>query len=238
MKKIFTLIAVALCAMSASAQGTYVANNAAAITGGATETSVTGITLTYGSDDTYAAAKAATNNADADFTAYTVGTANGKFTSGSAPTGCRYIFAPTIDGTLTVGVSLNAAKAFYVVKGSDFTALPIADITPNLPSEAGGASQTFGTNVDSKDKSIDNSIAAKSDGTISFAAKSGETYYVFCTGSKLGFYGCKFTTGTAGINQTVTIPENETPLFNAAGQQVSGSYKGLIIQKGKKFVNK
>ena len=229
MKKIFTLIAVALCAMSASAQGTFTYALGDAV--GSDVTSVTGITLSYSAEGTWAAASAQANYADADFANYTKGNnISGKFTEGSAPTGCWYKFAPTVSGTLTVGVALNGAKSFYVVKGSNFTALPIADITPNLPSEAGGASQTFDTS--------NNQVAEKSYGTVTFSVTANETYYVFCTGSKLGFYGFKFTTGTAGIDQTETIPENETPLFNAAGQQVSGSYKGLIIQKGKKFVNK
>ena len=228
MKKIFTLIAVALCAMSASAEGTYA--YAAGDTPGSDVTSVTGITLSYSTEGTWTAAVASTNWADTVFVAYTKGNgANGVFSAGSVPTGCFYKFAPTLSGTLTVGICLNASKAFYVVKGSDNTALATSDLKVNVPSESGGETQAF---------DADNKLAAKTYGTVSFSVTANETYYVLCTGSKLGFYGFKFTTGTAGIDQTETIPDEGTPLFNVAGQQVSGSYKGLIIQKGKKFVNK
>src|SRR5574344_8837 len=231
MKKIFTLIAVALCAMSASAEGTTFAY-AVGDTPGSDVTSVTGITLSYSAEGTWAAAAAKANYVDADFVAYTSGNGeSGAFSSGTAPTGCWYKFAPTVSGTLTVGICLNANKPFFVVKGSDNTALAISDIKANLPTAAGGETQTF---------DADNKIAAKSYGTVSFSVTANETYYVLCTSSKLGFYGFKFTTGTAGINQAEaeTIDDSATPQFTVAGQPINGSYKGIIIQKGKKFVNK
>lgn len=63
-----------------------------------------------------------------------------------------------------MAVVLNADKAFYIEE--DGTAL--ADYN--------------GIKTD-----------AKYYGTYSFAAKAGKSYKVYCAGSKLGFYGFKFT---------------------------------------------
>lgn len=45
---------------------------------------------------------------------------------------------------------------------------------------------------------------------------------------------------TTGINNISAngIDEEETPLFNLAGQRVNKSYKGVVVKNGKKFVNK
>ena len=236
MKKIFTLFAIAFCAISTNAQGTY--TYAVGDTPGTDVTTVTGITLSYSAEGAWAAAAAQTNYADADFANYTKGNnVSGKFTEGSAPTGCWYKFASTVAGTLTVGITLNAGKPFFVVKGSNFSALPIADLTPNLPSAAGGASQAFDATT--------NQIAAKSYGTVSFAVTANETYYVLCTGSKLGFYGFKFVTSDSpskdpasvkNISAEKSASENANT-YNLAGQQVSKTQKGLVIKNGKKIIN-
>ena len=44
---------------------------------------------------------------------------------------------------------------------------------------------------------------------------------------------------TTGINTTsVTKADANTPMYNIAGQRVNNSYKGVVIQNGKKFMNK
>lgn len=45
------------------------------------------------------------------------------------------------------------------------------------------------------------------------------------------------TTGISNISAN-GIDEEETPLFNLAGQRVDKSYKGVVVKNGKKFVNK
>lgn len=47
------------------------------------------------------------------------------------------------------------------------------------------------------------------------------------------------TSETAISNATIAPVQNEnTPIYNLAGQQVSKSYKGVVIQNGKKFIQK
>lgn len=58
------------------------------------------------------------------------------------------------------------------------------------------------------------------------------------TGS-MNYYAFEFVEGTTGI-KTMLIPvENEdAPMYNLAGQQVDKNYNGVVIQNGKKFINK
>ncbi|MGM9713660.1 MAG: Ig-like domain-containing protein [Prevotella sp.] len=44
--------------------------------------------------------------------------------------------------------------------------------------------------------------------------------------------------GTTGINTIETATEKNAPAYNIAGQRTSGTYKGIVIKGGKKFVNK
>ena len=44
-------------------------------------------------------------------------------------------------------------------------------------------------------------------------------------------------TGLRGINAAATI-DTKAPMYNVAGQKVDASYKGIVIQNGKKFNNK
>lgn len=229
MKKIITLISVALCAISINAQGNYILADADAV--GTDVTSVNGITLSYSAEGTWTNAAKRANNADTDFTAYTSGNGvSGSFVAGSVPTGCFYKFTPTSDGTLLVGICLNTGKPLYIVKGSDFSALALSELTANLPDSKTLAPQTLGA---------DYTIPVKSYGTVSFAVSANETYYVLCTGSKLGFYGFKYTTASpANINGVELSEKTDSPIYNVVGQQVNKSYKGLIIKDGKKYSNK
>ena len=55
----------------------------------------------------------------------------------------------------------------------------------------------------------------------------------------MNYYAFEFVEGTTGI-KTMLIPvENENaPMYNLAGQQVDKKFKGVVIQNGKKFINK
>ena len=44
--------------------------------------------------------------------------------------------------------------------------------------------------------------------------------------------------GTTGINAIETTAEQDAPAFNIAGQRTSGTYRGIVIKSGKKFINK
>ncbi len=230
MKKFFTLIAAVAMAASMNAQGTYAVQEGDNVKAGDQITSVENITLTYMENEgtAYAAVKKQTNWADADFGAYVCGKSNGKLVSGAEPTGCVYKFQTAKAGSLTVGVQLNGNKGFHIL---DAEFAEVAPASYNLPAK-NGDSQKFEQN-----EKGENIIAEKSNGTVTFSVAEGGTYYVFAAGTKMGFFGFKYETGTStGISSIEAAAKNDGKTYNMAGQQVSGSFKGLVIKNGKKFV--
>ena len=231
MKKFFTLIATVAMATSMNAQGTYAVQEGDKVNAGDQITSVENITLTYmeNAGTAFADGKATDNWADADFGAYVCGKNNGKLVSDAEPTGCVYKFETVKAGSVTVGVQLGGTKGFHILD-ADFA--EVAPASYNLPAAKDGASQEFTQN-----EKGENIIAAKSNGTVTFSVAEGGTYYVFAAGTKMGFFGFKYEAGTStGISSIEAVAKNDGKTYNMAGQQVSGSFKGLVIKNGKKFV--
>ena len=84
--------------------------------------------------------------------------------NGTADGGTVYYIKPVYDGTVTVGVWLNGGKAFFIQE--DGTSLEGFN----------GIKKDYGSGT-----------------AFTFNVKAGSTYAVFCTGSKLGFYGFDYT---------------------------------------------
>ena len=101
--------------------------------------------------------------ANTSVTGYTAFT-EGNDTNGNKTGGTFYTITPKYAGTISVAVALNADKAFYVIE--DGTAL--ADYNGIKESE-------------------------KVYKAYSFDVKAGSSYKVYCSGSKLGFYGFTYT---------------------------------------------
>ena len=109
----------------------------------------------------------------------------------------------------------------------------VAPASYNLPAAKDGESQKFTLN-----EKNENIIAAKSNGIVTFNVAAGGTYYVLAAGTKMGFFGFKYTIGTgtgiSSVNAAAAKKNGKT--YNMAGQEVSSSAKGLIIKNGKKYV--
>ena len=234
MKKFFTLIAAVAIAASMNAQGTYAVAEGDEVTAGKQITSVANVTLTYmeNAGTAFAVGKATSNWADADFTAYVCGVNNGKLVSGAEPTGCVYKFETVKAGSVTVGVQLGGTKGFHILD-ADFA--EVAPASYNLPAAKDGDSQEFTQN-----EKGENIIAKKSNGTVTFSVAEGGTYYVLAAGTKMGFYGFKYVTGTSTGISDIQAPKSskDGATFNLLGQKVASNAKGLVIKNGKKFINK
>lgn len=234
MKKFFTLIAAVAMAASVNAQGTYAVAVDDAVKAGDQITSVENITLTYMEKDgtAFAVGKKTVNWADADFGAYVCGKNNGKLVKGGEPTGCVYKFETVKAGSVTVGVQLAETKGFHILD-ADFA--EVAPASYNLPAEKDGDSQEFTQNTKGE-----NIIAAKSNGTVTFSVAEGGTYYVLAAGTKMGFYGFKYVTGTSTGISDIQAPKSskDGATFNLLGQKVANDAKGIVIKNGKKFINK
>lgn len=127
--------------------------------------------------------------------------------TGNLPnTGTYYVVTPAFNGTLEVGVVLNPNKTIYVVDAADPTT-PVFQNTPDT----------------------------KYYGTYSFPVTVGHKYYVFCNGSKLGFYGAQLTY-KAGDN--VDAVEDVKASNDAATTKALKAVKGgriIIINAGAEY---
>ena len=211
MKKIFTLIAVCAMALTVNAQGKYAMDEGEEIAYGtqpAKEKRVENCKMYFGDNnfDGGEAFKAAAADGSVDgYTAYTPG--NG--VNGNKDGGTMYIFMPSINGSITVAVVLNADKKFHISEdGTDM---------------AGFEGFT---------------VAEKFYGTYSFNVKAGSTYKVWCDGSKLGFYGFELSDQATAVKGIKNIAENNGVAYNLAGQKVGKDYKGVVIMNGRKMLQK
>lgn len=77
-------------------------------------------------------------------------------------------------------------------------------------------------------------------GYLTFSVEAGKSYYLLNTKSQIGLYGFEFNAGQSGIADIIadkTLDEN-APIYNVYGQRVNKDYKGVLIQNGKKFINR
>ena len=233
MKRFFTLIAAVAMAASVNAQGTYVVKEGDKYTVRFEIKSVDNIKAYYMENEgaTFKDGKKQANWADADFEAYVSSSTNGsKFTEGEEPTGAYLKFEPIKTGTVEVGIQIDKNKGLCLV-GSDLK--KSMDYTYNLPAAKDGESQTLTTTEDGKQV-----VASKANGTVTFKVEGGKKYYLMALGSKIGFFGFKYTVGgTPGISTVATTSSaKSSATYNLAGQQVSDSYKGLVVKNGKKYM--
>lgn len=223
MKKFFTLFAVAIMALSANAQEKVLFENGGAYGNGATLTSENA-KVVLGNDRTtknydvkLSTAKAycaelfgqqvmVENSETGEMeektrVVYVVGNQNpkdgeldGDTSKGSGykpesmnlpQSGTYYMITPSKDGHMVTFVVVNSGKNLYVVK-SNGECLPKDQLTVKADGEEG-------TVVNMND---DFTLDEKTTGTLEFDVVANETYYVFCTGSKLSFGGYVFTPKT------------------------------------------
>lgn len=116
------------------------------------------------------------------YTAYTAGTGKDGGLSGMATT---YYFLAWNPGVIRVAVSLNENKSFY-----------IKDLGEN------GWNNTSGTSLAGYDGIR---VTSKYNGTYDFPVEANHVYAVYAEGSKLGFYGCEFLTGTPATEGTPSM---------------------------------
>ena len=170
------------------AQGNYFIQAGDEFTAGQEITSVPGVTLvmpTYAqNEDTETPAQTAVASAnwvDADFVAYTPGNGGNPKQIEGVWHGTTYTFQVFKDGYILAGVVLNGNKTLVLQEDGNDILSTAAYI---LPAAAGGDPQVL---------DADSRVAAKSQGVVSFAVKAGKTYNIHCNGSKMGFFGFKFS---------------------------------------------
>ena len=241
MKKFFTLIAAVAMAASVNAQTETVVIPALAdgvksqAYAGEKTLKTVNAQIVLGADGETFTVKPGKLANDAPYVSYIQGANNAKDAEGKGynpnngnlpTTGCYYLFTAAKSGKVEIGIQLGATKPFFV-----------CDAKTGLNSVVKTLVNKDGSTVSLLD---DQTVAEKFYGTVNFNVEANKTYYVFCTGSKLAFYGYQFTPGTdtgiSNINASETANEGAT--FNLLGQKVASNAKGLVIKNGKKFINK
>ena len=164
----------------AYAGGTYIVEEAPK--GNATVTDVDGVTLTWGNDDTWKWSADAKKFGDVQFAGSATGNTNPSGFSAAtntAPTGGIYVsFDVLADGVIDAAVVVNASKNTYILEDG----VGIVGVYYD------GSGNAIALNSGDK-------LAEKYYGVVTFAVKAGKTYHLFCTGSKMGYYGFTFTPG-------------------------------------------
>ena len=156
---------------------------------------------------TFTAASSDNSLSSKGFYAYSPGNTS----NGTAFGGTVYAIYPKYNGTIEVGVVLNASKNFYILE-NDVALDGYNGIT----------------------------VSSKYQGTYTFPVKAGATYKVYCTGSKLGFYGFKYDYYTAyeepvpelnglGIMPAEYWDETDTDL------QLNSDGTGLILSNNRVY---
>lgn len=165
--------------------------------------------------------------------------------------GCYYELSSTVAGTIKVGVYVNKGNhETFIVDKTTGTHLPASAIDVEFYYQ----NNTFtfddnGTTIDMvSGKMADDFIIQHTNGYtqgrpalgyMTFDVEAGKTYYLFNPKSQLGIYGFYFAPGEeTSINTVKAVENTDAPIYNLSGQRVTKDYKGVVIQNGKKVVNK
>ena len=126
--------------------------------------------------------------------------AEGKATANLPQSGTYYIIKTEKAGKVAACVELNADKAFYLIDATEAKAdetatymqveLPGANLQNYVFKNSEGTAVEMTDDSEAKGGKI---VAEKTLGVVEFDAEAGHTYYMFCTGSKLGMVGYIFT---------------------------------------------
>ena len=213
MKKIFTLIAVALCAMSVSAQTEWNFSDWTPVTISET-TTINGLTV-YAESAASIAIDASKKTIDgAVYTQRLKFGGTGAFDeSGISPTSRVLEF--NVPGDCAIYIAYAHASS----SGDD----RILNVC------AGTEDNVVGTCTATPGATSSNTINYKGDAT---------KIYVYSKNSGINIYDIKYMTSTGIDTVTTGNVDANAPLFSTAGTQVNDSYKGIVIQNNKKFIKK
>ncbi len=167
-------------------------------------------------------------------------------------TGLYYKFKSTEAGAFKVNVWGNKGnRKTYVVNSKDAKATKLY-AEGYLEGQTGylTTTQIDALHAEGADPAIIGT-GTKFWGYLIFDIQAGDEVWVFQHSSQIGFGGYEFYPGSkasdiitpdggdTGIIITKTVKNDaDAPMYNLSGQKVDKSYKGIVIQNGRKFVNK
>lgn len=188
-------------------------------------------------------------------------------TGGEPQSGLYYKFTTKVDGALKVGIWANKGNRTTFLVDSE-TKMPSEYLVEgyingqNWTQEDADAGKCASEQVGKKKwlsnediKAIHDASAQASNpwvigagnqnfwGNVIIDAKAGKTYWLFQGNSQIGFQGYTFAPGKSKEEMNIESIKNaanntNAPRYNLAGQKVSKDFKGVVLQNGKKFVQK
>lgn len=135
------------------------------------------------------------------YTNYVSGKSNPTVTDGVPTAGSVMGFVPQYDGQIALCMVVNGNKATYVLE--DGVGLASFDVDGKWNEDGSAADVTIASGEKLQDKCY---------GTITFSVKANKQYYVYCTGSKMGYYGFSYTYDDA--------PASSGPDFTACNEAI------------------
>ena len=166
--------------------------------------------------------------------------------------GLYHKFTPSVNGTLKVGLWVNKGTRYTYV-ASEASDKSVANVTYKVEGYINGQNiEVEGTN---KKKYLSSEEIAALSPTpyligagnqpawiyVIFDVEAGKSYYCFNHSSQAGFWGYEFTPGGETAISTVKAAAEQNadaPIYNLAGQKVDKGFKGVVIQNGKKMIQK
>ena len=175
--------------------------------------------------------------------------------------GAYYKFAATKSGDLRVAIYGNKnGNPTYIVDESTLQPLAPANVQVSIyyqntgfayavdkDAETGeeipGTQKYFNVGPQAEDYVLQHTNGVTQNrlvlGFIDFSVEAGKTYWLFNPKSQIGIYGFYFAAGgDSGIANVKNELDANASRYNLAGQKVDSVYKGVVIQNGKKMIQK
>lgn len=163
------------------------------------------------------------------YTHYVSGKSNPTITDGVPTAGSVFGFVPKYDGQFALCMVVNSGKATYVLE--DGVGLSAFDVDGKW-NDGSVADTTIASGGKLKDKCY---------GVITFDVKANKQYYVYCTGSKMGYYGFSYTYEEAVVGEVADTLKldvvNELELGKTYIIGASGMHKVSFTAPADGFLN-
>ena len=161
--------------------------------------------------------------------------------------GLYYEFTSSAAGELVIAILVwRPGNKLYFFDKETFTqfptsALSIEGYVNNNEVVWGNNAEAFSTipMTENHDYQVEGIPSNKIFGYMKLNVEANKTYVLLSSNSQPGIYGFYLNEATGiGTIKTNNAWNADAPMYNLSGQKVDKSYKGIVIQNGRKFVNK
>jgi len=162
--------------------------------------------------------------------------------------GLYYEFTSSTDGELVIAILVwRPGNKLYFFDKETFTqfptsALSIEGYVNNNTVVWGNNAEAFSTipMTENHDYQVEGIPSSKIFGYMKLNVKANKTYVLLSSNSQPGIYGFYLNEDPTSVEtiKTNKVWNADAPMYNLSGQKVDKSYKGIVIQNGRKFVNK